>query len=265
MKKFLLLPVLALLALPALAQDGAPLPDAPVMDPPATAAPKAPDLMIVDARNVANLRSLVPGKGAHAISVNMTRAALSADATALAALTAWVKGGGTVFLHTDAAQLFGYSTVRPRAGSARVAGLLWGRARAAAGFAAHPLLLGAASKNDRQALQSAISGVRVVYYQLNRDDVLAVSHPAAVPILRVTDLAVSGRQQLYAAAAAPYGRGWALFTPGFVEQDRADGGLFVYNLMKFAGAEVSDSPDDTDTAAEGNSTPSPLSLPARAI
>src|SRR5947209_5584178 len=51
--------------------------------------------------------------------------------------------GGAVFLHTDAAQIFGYRTVPARRTTNRLAGQTFGRARAALPFGAHPLLWGA--------------------------------------------------------------------------------------------------------------------------
>jgi len=166
-----------------------------------------------------------------AISLEVTGAELVQNSAAQQALMAWVGSGGVVFLHTDAAQLFGYRTQPARTTTPRVAGQLYGRARAALPFGAHPLLWGALNPptTDSDSL-----GVDTVYYQMEAGDHLVVEHPAGVPLLRVTDLAADSAAPLFAAAMAPYGNGWAVFTPTLVEQHRGDGAAFVQNLVRLA-------------------------------
>ncbi|MBV9468579.1 MAG: hypothetical protein JOZ57_04990, partial [Abitibacteriaceae bacterium] len=122
---------------------------------------------------------------------------------------------------------------------------------------AHPLLWGAAnvlipsvnrgrataaerSANGQNEPSAAVragqrpsAGVQLVYYEMQPGDHLVVNHPAGVPLLRVTDLAVPTAPLLYAAAIAPYGRGWAVFMPRVIEWHRADGALFIQNLLSF--------------------------------
>src|SRR5947209_7210746 len=69
-------------------------------------------LLEIDDDNLAALAKL--GGDVDAISLEASRAALVADAAAWKGLKTWVRSGGVVFLHTDAAQLFGYRTVRAR-------------------------------------------------------------------------------------------------------------------------------------------------------
>ena len=156
------------------------------------------------------------------------------------ALQNWVRDGGVVFLHTDAAQMFGYQTVPARIGTPQLAGQLYGRARAALPAPAHPLLWGAPDNNQRTNDGSPGSlGVEVVYYQMQPGDALVTGNDSGVPLLEVTDLAVSDNgAPLYAAAIAPYGRGWAVFTPDFIETERADGALFARNLANLASTRV---------------------------
>src|SRR5688500_7007557 len=65
-------------------------------------------------------------RGADAVSLNVTKATMQARPEAWQGLSEWVRSGGVVFLHNDAAQLFGYRTVPARRATARVAGQLYG-------------------------------------------------------------------------------------------------------------------------------------------
>ena len=175
---------------------------------------------------------------ADAVSLNADLEQMAPDSSD--ALQNWVRDGGVVFLHTDAAQMFGYQTVPARIGTPQVAGQLYGRARAALPAPAYPLLWGAPDNNQRANDGSPGSlGVEVVYYRMQPGDVLVTSNDVGVPLLEVTDLAVADNgPPLYAAAIAPYGRGWAVFTPDFIETERADGALFARNLAALASNRV---------------------------
>ena len=189
-------------------------------------------VMNIESDTVSGLTSLMTRDDIDAVSLGVSRAGLERQAGARQALLQWVADGGTVFLHTDAAQYFGYRTVAARLPSARQAGQLFGRARAALVFGGHRLLWGNATR-DVPAPRSL--SVRTIYYQMAAGDHLAVSHPAGVGILSVTDLAAATTNQpLYAVVVAPFGQGWAIFTPRFVETHRADGAAFLGNLSRFA-------------------------------
>lgn len=147
------------------------------------------------------------------------------------ALRHWVASGGIVLLHNDAAQLFGYKTVRARERTNRTAGQLFGRARNAVAPAASPLMWDTSKTAGTRT--AGIPGVRVIHYRMQPGDHLVQDHAAGVPLLRVTDLVVPPAPSLFAAVIAPYGRGWAIFTPRFVETHRADGAMFMQNLLSF--------------------------------
>lgn len=218
-----------------------------------------PRILDIDAAHLGQLATLATRGDVNAISLSAALARLRADPAAQGALAQWVRDGGVVFLHTDAAQFFGYHTVRARTTTNAVAGQLFGRARAALPFGAHPLLWGALG-NDRaggnggdNAGQGGESlGVHTVFYEMREGDHLVLDHPAGVPLLRVTDLAQPEQQPLYAAAIAPYGRGWAVFTPAVVETHRGDGAAFLQNLKRLIAASARASrttPGDADPAA----------------
>lgn len=200
-------------------------------------------ILEVGNNDLASLQGLGTSGRAHAVSLGASLTALQANSAAATALTGWVRDGGVVLLHTDAAQLFGFQTVAARAGNPQNAGQLYGRAKAALPFGAHPLLWSGMPSSTTTAsalpvdgvnLQSLPTlGIQTVFYQLNQGDDLVVGHPAGTPLLRVTDLATSGEQPLYASAIAPFGNGWAIFVPRLVEQPRADGAAFIQNLMRF--------------------------------
>ncbi len=249
---------------------------------PAVAPARGLRILSVGEDEVATLRDLNGASDVQAVTLGAGLNALRSDAAAQQALLDWVRGGGTVLLHNDAAQLFGYQTVPLRETTPLVAGQRFGRARAALPFGASPLLwrmppanapaagtaTGAAPARRPPAASafgppSGAASVRVVYYQMSDGDHLVTAHPAGVPLLRVTDLPLSfaaglnaarmpvspadarraartapavARVPLYAAAIAPFGRGWAVFTPSLVEQHRGDGAAFVQNLLRLAGA-----------------------------
>jgi hypothetical protein len=225
-----------LILLPARAQEEMPDDDAGVLPAPGASVVPGAGVQILEVgeNEIASLRNLNTAGRANAVSLNVSLADLQADAASLRALESWVQNGGVVFLHTDAAQLFGYQTVPAREGNNRQAGQLFGRAVAALPFGANPLLWSSSSGAalDGQALPQL--GVQTVYYQMQAGDELVAGHPAGTPLLRVTDLAAPGGQVLYAAAIAPYGSGWAVFTPRLIEQPRADGAAFVRNIMLLA-------------------------------
>lgn len=182
----------------------------------------------IDAANLANLPVLLGRAGA--ISLGVYAEDLDKNPAARDALINYVGQGGTVFLHTDAARLFGYRTVAARQTTARLVGQLYGRARAAVPFGTVPLLL----SDDVAAVRGAVRapGINNVFYTLRAGDDLVIDHPAGTPLLQVTG---TGNRPLYAAAIAPYGAGWAVFTPDFIDQTRGDGAAFARNLLKLAG------------------------------
>ncbi len=190
----------------------------------------------VNAANLANLSGVLGRPGLGAVSLGASEAEFAANAGARAALLAWVRGGGTVFLHTGAARAFGFETVEARPGTNVLAGQLYGRARAALPFGAHPLLWDDGRSVPQRRAPGAdptrFPGVDTVFYQLREGDHLVVSHPAGTPLLTVRDLAGGvGTGTLFAAALAPFGRGFAIFTPDAIDQNRGDGALFARNLL----------------------------------
>lgn len=216
------------------AQDGQPPETAPEEAPIDTSAAR---IFTADEEHFAQLPGALRTAGA--VSVRVTRASLEANEPALNGLLAWVRRGGLVFLHNDAAELFGYTTVPARERTNEQAGQFFGRARAALPFNASPLLADDGMNSRAAALQRAapdpnrLPGVNVVFYELGEGDHLVAGHPAATPLLEVTDLASNGTgTPLYAAAIAPYGSGWAVFTPDSIDNRRADGALFLRNLLR---------------------------------
>ncbi len=262
--------------------------------PPATgAAGQGANIFQVTAENLASLPGVLAQGRADAVSLGVTLDELDANPQASGAILRWVASGGVVFLHSDAAQLFGYSTRPARAATARQAGQLYGRARAALSFGAHPLLWGsvadarqaggAATMPSGQSGRSTL-GVRLVFYRLQAGDHLVTEHPSGVPLLRVTDLAApAGAETLYAAAIAPFGSGWALFVPDLIETHRADGAVFLRNIMRVvassraarAGLAAANAANDGAAPATqlpplaanptGNAGGALVSLPAAAI
>lgn len=130
------------------------------------------------------------------------------DETQQAALRAWVAGGGTLWTETDLAGLFGYRYQR----LTDVERIGHGRRASPAGAA--PLM----------------TGVEDVFYRFAADDVLLVSHPSALPLLRVIDAAVDYQQPRFAAALLYYGLGNVIHRPAEVHQQRCDGARFSQQL-----------------------------------
>lgn len=214
----------------ALAQNGTARPNTPRR----ATTNSLPDtrVMFVDNNNVGGLTALRAGGEADAVSLGVSRAVLDKQPAARQTLMRWVAQGGTVFLHTDAAQWFGYRTVAARLTTPRQVGQLFGRARAAVPFGGHRLLWGNAT---RPVPAPRSLSVRTIYYQMQPGDHLVIDHPAAVGLLNVSDLAAPATTRpLLAAAVAPFGNGWAIFTPRVVETHRADGNAFLGNLSRFA-------------------------------
>ncbi|HEX8464263.1 MAG TPA: hypothetical protein VF627_06545, partial [Abditibacterium sp.] len=56
------------------------------------------------------LLSLVPGATPEAVDLNLSYRQLQTEPQAAASLQAWVRSGGVVLLHTDAAWIFGLGT-----------------------------------------------------------------------------------------------------------------------------------------------------------
>lgn len=203
-------------------------PNIPTIAPPNAAS----RLFVVEENEVATLSNVAARARNGAISLRASQQALDNNAAAREALLGYVRGGGTVFLHNDAARLFGYRTVEARQSSNRVAGQLLGRARAALPFGAHPLLWDEAADPRAPLLDpTLLPGVHTVFYVLRPGDHLVEGHAAATALLQVSDLAANQSRPLYASAIAPFGRGWAIFTPDFIDQTRGDGALFLRNLL----------------------------------
>lgn len=239
--RFFALTLLPLFARVALAQD---MPDGDTAAPAmttgeGTTSSAASRVVQVDAASLAGLPALL-NRAARpaAISLRLSQEEFEADANAKNALLAYVRGGGTVFLHTGAARAFGFQTVAARLGTNALSGQLYGRARAALPFGAHPLLWddGRAAPNRAPGADpTRLPGVNVVFYEMQEGDHLVLSHPAGTPLLQATDLAAGVGSALYAAALAPFGRGLAVFTPDLIDQNRGDGALFARNLLKVIG------------------------------
>jgi len=69
----------------------------------------------IGSKELASLETLARRKDVGAVSLNtVTKADLQAKPAAWRALSQWVREGGIVLLHTDAARLFGYETVAAR-------------------------------------------------------------------------------------------------------------------------------------------------------
>ena len=187
------------------------------------------DVVNITADNLANLPNLLNRAGA--ISLEVYAADLDKNPAARDALLDYVGQGGTIFLHTDAARLFGYRTVAARETTAQQVGQLYGRARAAVPFGTVPLLWNSEVTGVRGPARAP--GINNVFYTLRAGDDLVINHPAGTPLLQVTGN--TGNRPLYAAAIAPYGAGWAVFTPDFIDQTRGDGAAFARNLLKLVG------------------------------
>lgn len=201
----------------ALGQNGVPNPVRPT------------NVVNINAENLAKLPALLNSAGA--ISLGVYADDLDKNPAARDALLNYVGQGGTVFLHTDAARLFGYRTVAARQTTKQQVGQIYGRARAAVPFGTVPLLW----NDDASPMRGPIRapGINTVFYTLRAGDDLVVNHPAGTPLLQVSGS--GSNNPLYAAAIAPYGAGWAVFTPDFIDQTRGDGAAFARNLLKLVG------------------------------
>ena len=166
---------------------------------------------------------------ADGVELNLSRAALSAAPDLVNHLRAWANAGGILVFHTDAAQLFGFTTKEARLAKREQGGQLFGYAETSMPLGALNLLDGATQKSPW--------GVREVWYQLAAGDHLALRHPQGVPLLRVQDLAdlAPPATPLYAALLAPQGKGWLMFGPRRIETHRGDGALYAQNLQFFLG------------------------------
>ncbi|RYG57377.1 hypothetical protein EON80_28320, partial [bacterium] len=158
-----------------------------------------------------NLKGLlVGGKIASAapLEINVTGNELQVEGASLP-LQEWVQAGGILVLHTDAARLFGFQTVKPRQRSRNRAGQKWGCAKNALPFGAHPLLWNVA---DTEGEGQGLPGLKIIFYNLDDDEVLLSNVGFAVPLLRHQETTISpndrGSQPLYIAAVRRFGRGW---------------------------------------------------------
>ena len=208
--------------------------------PHAFAAPRAP-VASTRAAQVAQLQSWAQAGQIEAPSpLNLdVRAADLEAARATKPLQEWVRRGGVIVLHTDAASAFGFQTVGARERTFERAGQRWGKSENALPFGGSPLLLGGRSAS-RIGQTDGVPGVRTVFYQLDSGDALIQNvGTAGVPLLRVQDNTAPTKNvvepTLYAAAMRRYGAGWALFVPRTIEA-RADGARFQSNLDAFIAA-----------------------------
>jgi hypothetical protein len=96
-------------------------------------------ILSINSADLSPLQNLA-SSNVQAVSLDVPLQVVLSDPASMQALMQWVREGGTVLLHTDAAQLFGYRTVAPRQATNAVAGQSFGRARAALPFGANPLL-----------------------------------------------------------------------------------------------------------------------------
>ena len=206
-----------------------PIVGAPGNGEPTVPAARPTNVLNVEAANLAQVPSLLGRVGA--VSLGVYADDLDRNPAARDALLSYVASGGTIFLHTDAARLFGYRTVAARETTARQVGQLYGRARSAVPFGTVPLLWSDEVTGVRGFARAP--GIDRVFYTLRVGDDLVVSHPAGTPLLEVVD--GSSSRPLYAAAIAPYGAGWAVFTPDYIDQTRGDGAAFARNLLKLVG------------------------------
>jgi len=181
----------------------------------------------------ANLPNLsLPAFGA--VSLRASLAGMNEAPAAASLLQQWVGRGNVVFLHTDAAGLFGMQTVEARAATADSGGLLVGQARAALPFGSHPLLLGADGGNGRRGFDpTRLPGIRTVFYSLRDGDALVGASGVATPLLRVDDAGGAENAPLYVGAIASVGAGWAIFCPDTLDSLRGDGGGFGRAIRSF--------------------------------
>ena len=209
---------------------------------------KLRDIVAVDADALPDLPALL-GRYPTALTIKVARAQLQ-PVPAWPRLRDWVQKGGIVFLHNDAAQLFGYGTIAARPATREMAGQLFGRAVAAWPWGAQPLLNGPRP-------------VETVFYQIQEGDHLVNALNGATPLLRVTDLAdldagAPDAPPLFASAIMPFGRGWAVFVPQLVETHRAEGAIFSVQLWQLATERSAAPTAPPDEAAAENAPPKKL-------
>ena len=132
--------------------------------------PEAPsklrDIVAVDTDALPDLPALLQ-RYPTALTLQVTRAQLQ-PSPHWPRLRDWVQRGGVIFLHNDAAQLFGYDTVAARPATPQQAGQLFGRAVAAWPWGAQPLLNGPRP-------------VETVFYQMQLGDHLVSALNGATP------------------------------------------------------------------------------------
>ena len=161
------------------------------------------------------------------VSVDITRQELEKSPFATADLMRYVRDGGVVFLHTNAAALFGYVTVP--------AGDDWPDAQISTQsllyFGAHPLL----RSREKSDFSRGLPGVSQIQFRLAPADVLVTSHPFATALLRAVGPQMPDDSDLIALAVAPFGRGWAIFSPAEIDAS-GDGAWLIRNLTEFAAA-----------------------------
>jgi len=208
------------------AQNAPPsLPDANALG--VVASQSIPEISDADLPNLS-----LPAFGA--VSLRASLAGMNEAPAATSQLQQWVGRGNVVFLHTDAAQLFGMQTVEARAATADAGGLLVGQARAALPFGAHPLLLGAEGGVGRRGSDpTRLPGVRTVFYSLREGDALVGASNVATPLLRVEDAGGQENTPLYVGAIASVGAGWAIFCPDTLDAVRGDGAAFGRAIRSF--------------------------------
>jgi hypothetical protein len=187
----------------------------------------------VDDAQIPTLRNLQKHSKS-VIYLSADAAALQKDPAALSALQDWIKNGGVMAVCSDAATLFGFQLQTARPGSPQKGGQLFGRAVAAAPFGSEPLTWNISAPANSAAVldfsNATAFGGMTVFYQMQKGDPLLVSHPSAVPLLRVTDLA-DPQTNLQASAMTSYGNGWIIFVPRQVEMTRTQGNQFFNNLL----------------------------------
>ncbi len=204
--------------------------------------PNAPQVPEVGDADLATLALSGPG----AISLRASLAALRANPTADAAIKMWVARGNVVFLHTDAAQSFGFATVPLRPTIAAQGGQEFVRTRAALPLGAHPLLRGDGQGGGNPLVADSFNtpvqnsdvthlpGVARVFGSLRDGDALVVASDVATPLLQVEDVTGNGNSPpQFAAAITSLGAGWAIFCPNEVDMRRGDGALFARALQGF--------------------------------
>jgi hypothetical protein len=241
------------MAMKARAQDAPP--PAPQDAPPPQDATKTPapfKIARVDDDQIATLHNLRPG-AKMLVYLGASAETLQGDSVAFKALQKWIDGGGVMAVYSDAATLFGFKLQQARTGNPQQGGQLFGRSVGAVPFGSQPLLwkmpvtanntagedlpeLDNTPRRRRGKLSVGDPtefGSMTVYYQLQEGDPLLVSHPTAMPLLRVTDLA-NPQTDLFASAVASYGNGWVIFVPDQVEGGRAQSQDFLDNLVRMA-------------------------------